>query len=401
MSDFFQNGVITTLHRLNRNNRVELKQEMIEYCQRRPIALVLPALYSELESPALPKIVEALKEVPYLTQVVITMGRTDEGQFRQAKKFFEVLPQEKVILWNDGPGMGRIYQSLETEFGRFEKGKGLSAWMAYGYVLAARKCQVIALHDCDILSYETEMLTRLCYPIVNHRLNYEFCKGYYSRVTDRLHGRVTRLFVTPLIRSLLQMLGSTPFLTYLDSFRYPLAGEFAMVTDLAWRNRIPSDWGLEVGVLAEIYRNCPLSGICQADLADNYEHKHQELSAGDDTKGLMKMTADIAKSLFRTLAGDGVVFSEGFFKSLSTTYVKQAQDAIKRFQDDALINSLLFDRHEEATAMEAFARSIKLAGDQTLEDPLGIPLIPNWSRVISALPDLFDLLLEVVEKDNA
>jgi glucosyl-3-phosphoglycerate synthase len=290
---------------------------------------------------------------------------------------------------------------LETEFGRFEKGKGLSAWMAYGYVLAARKCQVIALHDCDILSYETEMLTRLCYPIVNHRLNYEFCKGYYSRVTDRLHGRVTRLFVTPLIRSLLQMLGSTPFLTYLDSFRYPLAGEFAMVTDLAWRNRIPSDWGLEVGVLAEIYRNCPLSGICQADLADNYEHKHQDLSAGDDTKGLMKMTADIAKSLFRTLAGDGVVFSEGFFKSLSTTYVKQAQDAIKRFQDDALINSLLFDRHEEATAMEAFARSIKLAGDQTLEDPLGIPLIPNWSRVISALPDLFDLLLEVVEKDNA
>lgn len=401
MSDFFQNGVITTLHRLNRNNRVELKQEMIEYCRRRPIALVLPALYSELESPALPKIVEALKEVPYLTQVVITMGRTDEGQFRQAKKFFEVLPQEKVILWNDGPGMGRIYQSLETEFGRFEKGKGLSAWMAYGYVLAARECQVIALHDCDILSYETEMLTRLCYPIVNHRLNYEFCKGYYSRVTDRLHGRVTRLFVTPLIRSLLQMLGSTPFLTYLDSFRYPLAGEFAMVTDLAWRNRIPSDWGLEVGVLAEIYRNCPLSGICQADLADNYEHKHQELSAGDDTKGLMKMTADIAKSLFRTLAGDGVVFSEGFFKSLSTTYVKQAQDAIKRFQDDALINSLLFDRHEEATAMEAFARSIKLAGDQTLEDPLGIPLIPNWSRVISALPDLFDLLLEVVEKDNA
>ena len=120
MSDFFQNGVITTLHRLNRNNRVELKQEMTEYCRRRPIALVLPALYSELESPALPKIVEALKEVPYLTQVVITMGCTDEGQFRQAKKFFEVLPQEKVILWNDGPGMGRISQDIEKEFGRFE-----------------------------------------------------------------------------------------------------------------------------------------------------------------------------------------------------------------------------------------------------------------------------------------
>jgi glucosyl-3-phosphoglycerate synthase len=401
MSDFFQNGAITTLHRLNRNNRVELEKEMIYLSQQRPIALVLPALFSELESPALPKIVEALKEVSYLTQIVIAMGRTDEAQFQRAKKFFEVLPQEKVILWNDGPGMGQVYQDIEKEFGRFEKGKGLSAWMAYGYVLAARKCQVIALHDCDILSYDTEMLARLCYPIVNTRLNYEFCKGYYGRVTDRLHGRVTRLFVTPLIRALIQMLGPNPLLSYLDSFRYPLAGEFAMVTDLAWRNRIPSDWGLEVGVLAEIYRNCPLSGICQADLADNYEHKHQDLSAEDASKGLMKMTADIAKSLFRTLAGEGVVFSEGFFKSLSTTYVKQAQDAIKRYQDDALINSLIFDRHEEATAMEAFARSIMLAGDQTLEDPLGIPLIPNWSRIISALPALFDLLLEVVEKDNA
>ena len=401
MSDFFQNGMITTLHRLNRNNRTELEQEMIYHSQRRPIALVLPALYSELETPALPKIVEALKGVPYLTQIVITMGRTDEKQFRQAKKFFEVLPQEKVIIWNDGPRLERIYQSIENEFGRFDKGKGLSAWMAYGYVLAARKCQVIALHDCDILSYDTEMLARLCYPIVNARLNYEFCKGFYSRVTDRLHGRVTRLFVTPLIRGLIQMLGPNPFLAYLDSFRYPLAGEFAMVTDLAWRNRIPSDWGLEVGVLAEIYRNCTLTGICQADLADNYEHKHQDLSADDASKGLMKMTADIAKSLFRTLAGEGVVFSEGFFKSLSTTYVKQAQDAIKRYHDDSLINSLVFDRHEEATAMEAFARSIQQAGDQTLEDPLNIPLIPNWSRVLSALPDLFDQLLEVVEKDNA
>ena len=400
MSDFFQNGTITTLHRLNRNNSLKLEQELVLPSQRRPIALVLPALYSELESPALPKIVEALKAVPYLSQIVITMGRTDAEQFRQAKKFFEVLPQQKVILWNDGPALENIYRKIEAEFGRFEKGKGLSAWMAYGYVLAARKCLVIALHDCDILSYDPEMLARLCYPIVNTRLNYEFCKGYYSRVTDRLHGRVTRLFVTPLIRALIQMLGFTPFLVYLDSFRYPLAGEFAMRSDLAWRNRIPSDWGLEVGVLAEIYRNCTLSNICQADLADNYEHKHQDLSVDDASRGLLKMTADIAKSLFRTLAGEGVVFSEGFFKSLSTTYVKQAQDAIKRYQDDALINSLLFDRHEEATAVEAFAGSIKLAGDQTLEDPLGIPLIPNWSRVLSALPDVFDQLLEAVERDN-
>lgn len=400
MSDFFQNGVITTLHRLSRENKVALEGELLLYTKTRSIALVLPALFSELESEALPGIVEALKPVPYINQIIVTMGRTDADQFRFAKQFFSELPQEKVIIWNDGPGLANIYKSLEEEFGHFDKGKGLSAWMAYGYVLASRKSQVIALHDCDILGYDTEMLARLCFPIVSPRLNFEFCKGYYSRVTDRLHGRVTRLFVTPLIRSLIQVLGPNPFLSYLDSFRYPLAGEFAMVADLAWRNRIPSDWGLEVGVLAEVYRNCALGGICQADLADNYEHKHQELSAEDSSKGLMKMTTDIAKNLFRTLASEGVVFSEGFFKSLSTTYVRQAQDAIKRYHDDASINSLFFDRHEEAVAMEAFARSIKTAGEHTLEDPLSIPLIPNWSRVISALPDLFDQLIEAIELDN-
>jgi len=401
VSDFFQNGVITTLHRLNRENKAALERELMRYTRSRPIALVLPALFSELEGEALPNIVEALRTVPYLRQIVITMGRTDAEQFRYAREFFSRLPQEKVIIWNDGPRLEPLYKAIEQEFSRFDKGKGLSAWMAYGYVLASRKSQVIALHDCDILTYDTEILARLCFPIASTRLNYEFCKGYYSRVTDRLHGRVTRLFVTPLIRSLMQMLGHTPFLGYLDSFRYPLAGEFAMVADLAWRNRIPSDWGLEVGVLAEVYRNCTLAGVCQADLADNYEHKHQELSAEDVSKGLMKMTTDIAKSLFRTLAGEGVVFSEGFFKSLRTTYVRQAQDAIKRYHDDAIINSLSFDRHEEAVAVEAFADSIKMAGEQTLEDPLGIPLIPNWSRVVSALPDFFDLLLEAVDEDNA
>jgi glucosyl-3-phosphoglycerate synthase len=400
MSDFFQNGAITTLHRLNRENKKALENELLRYTQTRPIALILPALFSELESEALPRIVEALKPVPYINQIVVTMGRTDADQFKFAKHFFSKLPQEKVLIWNDGPRLTNIYKSLEEEFGHFDKGKGLSAWMAYGYVLASQKSQVIALHDCDILSYDTEMLARLCFPVASTRLNYEFCKGYYSRVTDRLHGRVTRLFVTPLIRSLIQMLGFNPFLIYLDSFRYPLAGEFSMLADLAWRNRIPSDWGLEVGVLAEVYRNCSLSGICQADLADNYEHKHQELSAKDSSKGLMKMTTDIAKNLFRTLASEGVVFSQGFFKSLSTTYVRQAQDAIKRYNDDASINSLFFDRHAEATAMEAFSGSIKTAGEQTLEDPLGIPLIPNWSRVISALPDLFDQLTEAIELDN-
>ena len=87
------------------------------------------------------------------------------------------------------------------------QGKGRGCWTAFGYVLARNHSQVIALHDCGITSYNREYLARLCYPIANPNLGYEFCKGYYSRVTDRLHGRVTRLFITPMIRSLQQLVG--------------------------------------------------------------------------------------------------------------------------------------------------------------------------------------------------
>jgi glucosyl-3-phosphoglycerate synthase len=220
-------------------------------------------------------------------------------------------------------------------------------------------------------------------------------------VSDRLHGRVTRLFMTPLIRSLESLVGYLPFLRYLDSFRYPLAGEFAMQADLARVNRVPSDWGLEIGVLSEIYRNCSTKRVCQVDIADAYEHKHQELSPDDPTKGLMKMACDIAKSLFQILSAEGVRFDPGAILSLLIRYRRLAEDTITGFHADAMINDLSFDRHEEETAVETFAQALKLAAEEFFADPLGIPLIPNWNRVSAALPGFLGALEEAVEADNA
>jgi glucosyl-3-phosphoglycerate synthase len=188
---------------------------------------------------------------------------------------------------------------------------------------------------------------------------------------------------------------------FLDSFRYPLAGEFAMVPDLARINRIPGDWGLEIGTLAEVYRNCALRRICQADIADAYEHKHQELSANDPGGGLLKMCVDITKSLFRNLANEGIVLTEPALKTLRATYLQAAQEAISRYENDAAINSLSFDRHQERMAVEVFLKGLKLATEVFLDDPLGVPMISNWSRVAAAVPDVFERLIEAVEQDHA
>jgi glucosyl-3-phosphoglycerate synthase len=401
MADFYQTGSIATLHRLGEPNLDQLEKELTEHAQGNAIALVLPCLYAELQGPALAGIVEHLRRVTYLREVVIALGRASALEFRRAKDYFKDLPQDVRLIWIDGPRIQEILKLLvsqEIDIGL--PGKGQSCWITFGYVLARRRSKVIALHDCDIVSYNQEYLARLCYPVVHPNLGYEFCKGYYARVTDRMHGRVTRLFMTPLIRSLQRLVGHHPMLNFLDSFRYPLAGEFAMVTDLAWTNRIPGDWGLEVGVLAEVYRNCALRRVCQTDLSDNYEHKHQALSAEDPEAGLHKMSVDIAKSLFRHLASEGVVLSEGLLKTLRATYLQIAQETIKKYEDSAAINSLKFDRHQERMAVEVFLKGINLASEVFLKDPLGIPMISNWARVAAAVPDVFDRLIAAVEADR-
>jgi len=401
MSDFYQSGVITTLHQLGKPSLERLETELYGFSKTRPVALALPALYSEFEGPAMPGIVQELAKVKYLNEVVLVLDKASEKDFQRVREFMSPISTDVRIIYNDGRRITEIYETFARNgFNVGERGKGRSAWLAYGYVLARGKSDVIALHDCDIVTYSRELLARLCYPVVNPNLNYVFCKGYYSRVSSKMNGRVTRLLVTPLVRVLQQLIGPHGFLAFLDSFRYPLAGEFCMITDLARVNRIPWDWGLEVGSLAEVYRNYSPRRVCQVDIADNYEHKHQILSADDADKGLMKMTVDICKSIFRTLASEGVVFSDGLFKSLLVSYLRQAEDTIMKYEADAAINGLKFDRHEEAMAVEAFTRAIAMATQVFMDNPMTTPLIPNWNRVSTAIPDIFEMLKMAVDEDN-
>jgi glucosyl-3-phosphoglycerate synthase len=73
---------------------------------------------------------------------------------------------------------------------------------------------------------------------------------------------------------------------------------------------------------------------------------------------------------------------------------------VDRYNADAAINGLNFDRHLEESAVEQFAKGIRMAGEMFLEDPFGIPLIPNWNRVAAALPNFLDDFKAAVDADN-
>jgi glucosyl-3-phosphoglycerate synthase len=389
MPDFHQNGIVTTMHDLGTTDRERLECLLEEVTRNYRIGLVLPVTAADMRAAPFGQIIQELRGAAYIDTIAVVLGAAPEpSDYAATKSIVDVLGARAQILWTDGPRYQSLYQQLnDAGFRLSQPGKGRSAWTAFGYLLADPQLKAIALHDCDIVGYDRKILARLCLPMAHPSLDYEFCKAYYARCTDRMHGRVVRLLISPLLRALTLIVGEDPFLRYLDSFRYPLSGEFSLTANLARSNRIPSDWGLEVGTLAEVFRNTSVKRVCQVDLCCLYEHKHQDLSLADPTKGLMKMATEILTTIYRTLASRGLVMHQGHFTTLRSAYLRAAQDTIRHYHADALINGLQFDRHDEEHAVEGFAERVTAAGEMFQNDPSGGEAIPNWTRVLTAFPD--------------
>jgi glucosyl-3-phosphoglycerate synthase len=401
MADFFQNGSITTLQNLTKRPARDLEAELTAFSRSREMVLLLPALYTEFEGPAMPRIIEELKEVKYLYKIVLSLDRADASWFRRVRKAMEGLSCPTDIIWHDGPRMQELYQSLtQSGFWLDMPGKGRSVWMTIGYILSDPEVYAIGLHDCDIVNYSRDLVSRLFYPVVNPALDYEFSKGYYARFTDKLYGRVTRLFYTPLIRSLKRIIGDNRFLNYLDSFRFALSGEFAFLATLARGVRISPTWGLEVSMLSEVYTKTTVHRVAQVELLETYEHKHQVINKEAAEEGLLKMAGDITRILLRVLTQDGIVMSGAFFRSLLTTYIQESRFSIEKYHALALLNGLAYDRHEEIDAVESFVEMLRRGITDFIADPVGVPMLSAWVRIFAALPDFCDRLREAVELDN-
>ncbi|AJE45109.1 glycosyl transferase [Celeribacter indicus] len=403
MADFHQGGQVATLHNLRLNSAADLNRELNAFAATRKITLILPSLYSELEGDALPNIIDELNKVEFIHRIVVGLDRADEAQYRHACRFFSRLRADHVVLWNDGPRLQAVDARLrELDLSPSEPGKGRNVWFCVGYTIARADSAVVAVHDCDVVTYNAELLARLVYPVANPTFPYQMSKGFYPRVADgKLNGRVSRLLVTPMIHALAKVLGPRDYLDFLADFRYPLAGEFAMRTSILPDMRIPSDWGLEIGLLSEAWRNLSPRAVCQVEISDRYDHKHQDLSQEDASTGLSRMSVDICKALYRKLAADGTVFTEEIFRSIKATYYRGALDLIETYFNDARMNGLHVDRHVEEQAVEMFANNIIRAGNVFLENPMETPFISNWSRVHAADPDIIASMTRAVAEDMA
>ena len=353
--------------------------------------------------------------------------------------------KNSLIQWNDGPGFSGIYSQLNKEgFNISEPGKGKNMFLSFGIAIALG-AHSIGLIDADIRTFKRTQLDRLYYPVAV--LGYDFSKAYYARIMEReIYGRVKRLLLDPLLLSLKRKFAESKqekmldLIEFLLGFNYQLSGEVAFHVDLLKRMRFATNWGVEIFTLIEVYRKA--SSTAQVMFSkEPFDHKHQDASPKDRTKGLNRMAIDIVTTLMNALIiEEGLEISDTFFRDLAITYQAVAEDQIRKYSEDAGFSNLRYDRdREEYLVRSVFRNSILQAGEvltspyrmterflrfinshsefkrflenglaeailevehKTEQNIFEMPQTVSWERISNKLPRIFYDIIEVVENEK-
>jgi glucosyl-3-phosphoglycerate synthase len=392
MSDFTQNGVICTLPRLNETHLEPLDtQRLPALAKDCPVSLILPCHAADLERPALQHICAQLAPARWLDRVLLAVNGLPLADLPALRERLSPLVAGKLTVFStDEPALRSI---LGAASGRQDDplpaGKGLNVWAALGILHAARVPGVYALQDADVLSFQRSTLARLCFSVAEPTLGFDFAKMYYSRVTDRLYGRVSRLFFAPLLLSLIHVAGHHPLLDFLQSFRYPLSGECALRASLASSLPVWEGWSLEVGMLTEVFRRIEPERVCQVDGGTGYDHKHQPAQTG-----LHPMCLQISETLLHQLATEGCRVDATFRHTLQRAQTRHGLEAARRSAALACLNAIPCDQAQESEAALGFASTLR-AGEPEGASQKPAPL-PSWDSVEKIRPELLPPLAQLL-----
>lgn len=329
-------------------------------------SVVIPMTGHAHTSHATDRILRTLEDVDP-ARVVIAL-RADASAVTPIHDWLAGYDVSAETIWCNGP---RVNELL-TEAGLGGPGgKGRDVWVALG---VASETAYTVVHDADSETYSPRHVNRLLFPLEH---GHSFVKGYYARVErNQLYGRLFRLFYAPLVRALSQQ-HAAPVVSYLEAFRYALAGEMAMTSRLARRLRVPSGWGLEVGSLGTAFEQSGFEGTAQIDLG---VHKHDHRSV-DGPHGLGDMSVEVGESLFSVLEDNGVVPD---YEALRERYRATANRLIDQYAADAAFNGLDHDSAAERDQIDAYLPAVKPPETDTrLPAWTDAPLDPDAIRTAS------------------
>ena len=178
------------------------------------------------------------------------------------------------------------HRNILAEYGSF-KGKGDALWKS----LAVLKGDIIIWCDSDIMNFKPRFIYGILGPmLIDDSISY--VKGFYRRPLkiDSSYlksegGRVTELLVRPLLNL---------FYPALSKVFQPLSGEYAGRREILESIPFSTGYGVEVGLLIEIYEKYGLKAIAQVNLQRRV-HRNQPISA------LSKMSFVILQTIIEKL----------------------------------------------------------------------------------------------------
>lgn len=331
MPDFLQTGSILTLPLLQ-EDAPRLRADLTAWSLRRPLALLLPCHARDLESLALTRIIAIVAGIPWISYVIVGLDGADEQQHREAMLKFKDIGHDFELVHHDtsatAPGKGRnIRDSARLLAGRPD-------------IFA------VAIHDCDIRTYSRDFLARLCWPVLHPDAGIQACKGYYARTAAALHGRVFRLLFQPLLRAWCDIFPGQQFPAFLRSFRYPLSGELCITRELLARQEFDHGWGFEVRMLHSLYRTAPRA-ICQTELCNAYDHKHQ------DSDALVVMAGEIIHTFLEILSSKAPRPTSSQGDAVLRAFQDYAAGALR---ESALMAQMHGLKHDKTAEMELASR---------------------------------------------
>jgi glucosyl-3-phosphoglycerate synthase len=179
-----------------------------------------------------------------------------------------------------------IHQELLPDYGP-RRGKGEALWKS----LLVTRGDIVAWIDTDIVNIHPRFVYGILGPMLQNPA-VKFVKGFYRRplrVGEKIQagggGRVTELTARPLLNL---------FYPELSGVVQPLAGEYAGRRDALEQLPFFSGYGVETGLLVDVFERFGLPAIAQVDLLERIHH-NQPLEA------LSKMSFAILQAVIRKL----------------------------------------------------------------------------------------------------
>jgi len=252
------------------------------------ISAALPALNEEESVGNVLKTIKnkLMEEVPLLDEMVLIDSKSTD--------------RTREIAEDLGVNV-RIHQEILPQYGE-RTGKGEALWKS----LYCTQGDIIIWLDTDIVNIHPRFVYGLIAPMLL-RPEIHFVKGFYRRplkVGNKIQagggGRVTELTARPLLNL---------FYPELSGIIQPLSGEYGGRRKALETLPFFSGYGVEIGLLIDLFETFGLSAIAQVDLQERVHH-NQTLEA------LSKMSFAIIQAVIRKLEKR---YSQRFLENVNKT----------------------------------------------------------------------------------